>query len=105
MNREVCKVFSFLRHFWFRFFIVNFLKWLIFWFKFFKFFKFGVFLCVLKKESPKKRNLLYYYEEIVQTKNKNIIFKEYHQRKVSPGFKEKEKFMKLLKGSQKYNHI
>ena len=36
------------------------------------------------------------YEEIIYTKNKNIISITYHQGKVFKRFKDKEKFIKLV---------
>ena len=56
----------------------------------------------LNKEAKKMQDLekaadiIKRYEDIIKTKNKGIINVAYHQGQVFKGFKEKEKFAKLV---------
>ena len=50
-----------------------------------------------KIQDPKKAaDIIKRYEDIIKTKNKGIINVAYHQGQVFKGFKEKEKFAKLV---------
>ena len=50
-----------------------------------------------KMQDPEKAaDIIKWYEDIIKTKNKGIINVAYHQGQVFKGFKEKEKFAKLV---------